>query len=286
MEFLDPTIDFAFKRLFANQSKKTILISFINNILMREGDNLVVDVVVTDPQNHPSTDFYKMSTVDVRCTDQSGKQYIVELQVKKEQDFSERSQYYAAVTLANQLGKSMAYKKLEPVYFIGVLDFKLFPSLSNYLTTHKVLDSVEHRQHLRHLEWYFIELPKFNKKLDEIASIADLWIYLLKYAKQFDQIPEPFEKNDALKEALEELNYGTLSIEEQAAYHQRVDFWRSELNALETAYDDGNQKGRKEGAYEKSCAIAVQLLTTGMTIQQIAAITELSEATIVELQKK
>ncbi len=39
------------------------------------------------------------------------------------------------------------------------------------------------------LEMVFVELPKFSKKLEELETITDKWIYFLKEAPNLEIIP-------------------------------------------------------------------------------------------------
>ena len=125
MIYLDPKIDVAFKKLFANRAKKDILTHFLNSILDRTGDDAIVGVEILDPANHPDAPLFKRSFVDVRCTDKDGKIYVVEMQIASQFDFVERAQYYAADAIAKQLDAGEEYRKINPVYLIAVLDFNL-----------------------------------------------------------------------------------------------------------------------------------------------------------------
>ena len=50
-------------------------------------DKKIINVVINDPHNFPETQDDKSSTVDIRCTDQQGAQYIVEMQVIDQKDY-------------------------------------------------------------------------------------------------------------------------------------------------------------------------------------------------------
>lgn len=53
-KFADPTSDFGFKKLFADPKNKSLLISFLNSILERKGESVIVDAIVADPNNIPN----------------------------------------------------------------------------------------------------------------------------------------------------------------------------------------------------------------------------------------
>lgn len=138
MIFLDPMSDIAFKKLFGDQAKPNIVISFLNSILARQEGEKIVTVTITDPFNTPDTEWLKTSIVDVRCVDQSGKNYIIELQVEFQDDYPQRSQYYASLAIARQLKRGGRYNEVMPVIFIAVLDFKLFND-PDYISHFKIL---------------------------------------------------------------------------------------------------------------------------------------------------
>ena len=81
MIFLDPTKDVAFKRIFGNENKKGILISFLNHILQLPDKKRIKDVEILNPYQVPKIKELKETILDIRCHDQRGISYIVEMQV-------------------------------------------------------------------------------------------------------------------------------------------------------------------------------------------------------------
>jgi len=281
MIFLDPKSDIAFKKLFGDLTHKNILISFLNSVLERVEGEKIVDVTINDPNNVAETPISKTSIVDVRCTDERNKQYILEMQVITQQDYAARAQYYSALALSRQLASGEQYKKLVPVIFVGILDFKLFKS-QYYLSHHLILDNKTYIQELKNFEFHFIELEKFNKDLDNLTTILDKWIYFLKHAVTLQKVPVTF-KDPVLQEAFDILAQSNWSKNELEAYDRYLDSIRSYVSQLDTAYDkgkfEGNIEGILKGKMEGKLEIAKQLLDildidtiakkTGLTIQDI-----------------
>ncbi|MBF0423457.1 MAG: PD-(D/E)XK nuclease family transposase, partial [Magnetococcales bacterium] len=96
MKFMDPRIDFAFKKIFGSEDAKDILISFLENLLGLKGERCIVDLTILDPFQAPRIKYLKHSFLDVKCRDQRGISYIVEMQVQKVAAFLQRIQYNAA----------------------------------------------------------------------------------------------------------------------------------------------------------------------------------------------
>ena len=266
MIFQNPRTDVAFKKLFGDAAKTDIIISFLNSILDRKNGNRIARVVVRDPGNSPKAMFYKETAVDIRCTDQKGRTYIVEMQVVKEIDFAARSQFYSANCLAQQLKEGTSYGHLMPVIFVGVLNFNLFPE-TDYLSHHIVVDTKTKVNNLKHLEWHFIELPKFDKKLEDIDTIADKWIYLLKNAQDLRMIPDELKKPAALAEAMEVLERHRWSDADLYDYEKYWDNERSKKSQLETALLDQSIEIAKKmlGSLPKEKIAEI----TGLTVEEI-----------------
>ena len=285
MIFLDPTTDLAFKKLFGDQAKKEILISFLNSVLNRKEGEKIVNVTMTNPYNDPDVDWLKLSIVDVRCVDQQGKNYIVEVQVEPQNDYPERSQYYASHAIARQLKSKGRYREVMPVIFVGILDFNLFES-PDYVQHHLILNTKTYEHALRHLEFYFIELRKFHKTIDQLDNVIDKWIYLLKNASTLDKIPLQLKNPIELEEAMDALKQGNLSQEELAAYDRFVDARRVSESVRDTALQMGHERGLAQGLEEskkEKLEIARKLLLK-FDVQEVAHITGLSPDEINQLK--
>lgn len=63
MNFADPKNDVAFKKIFGNENKKEILISFLNNILDFVGTpKEIVDISIMDPFQAPKIAILRILT--------------------------------------------------------------------------------------------------------------------------------------------------------------------------------------------------------------------------------
>ena len=82
MKYINPKNDIAFKKIFANDKKKNILIGFLNAILEKN----IIDVTILNPFQAPKLKDLKDTTLDVKAKDKNGEEFIVEMQVQR-QDF-------------------------------------------------------------------------------------------------------------------------------------------------------------------------------------------------------
>jgi predicted transposase/invertase (TIGR01784 family) len=95
--FLDPTNDVAFRKIFGNENKKEILISFLNNILDYKEQYKIVYVEIADTKQIPKIVPLKETILDVRCKDGRGITYIIEMQVAKPTHFEKRALYFKGI---------------------------------------------------------------------------------------------------------------------------------------------------------------------------------------------
>ena len=200
MRFVDIKNDIAFRKIFGNDNKKEILISFLNAVLELPNGKKIKKVQIKNPYQLPEIKDLKSSILDVRATDERDISYIVEMQVEELDGFDKRVQYYTAKQYSAQIDKGDKYPKLNQVIFIGILDFVFFADDVSYITRHRTVNVKTQRSSLNGMEYNFIELPKFTKELKDIKTLVDKWIYFIKNAENLDIIPADV-KDEGLKHA-------------------------------------------------------------------------------------
>lgn len=281
MTFADPKSDIAFKKVFGNENKTEILISFLNAVLDLYGEQAIVEITILNPYQAPKISILKESNLDVRAKTKGGVTFIVEMQVEKQDYFAKRALYYTAKASVAQIEKAEQYPKLNQVIFIGILDFTLFET-TEYLSTHLMLDKKTHKQEITDLELNFIELPKFTLQLEELATIIEKWVYFFKHAGDLTVIPDVLSDPHELVEAFELLEQHTWTKDELDIY----DYWAMKeaghQDALETAKRDGRKEGRQEGRQE----VTLEMLRNGVPVENIVKWTGLRWEEVEKLQKE
>jgi predicted transposase/invertase (TIGR01784 family) len=228
---------------------------------------------MVDPNNHPESIDSKFSIVDIKCVDEQGTAYIIEMQVINQAGYLERCQYYTCFEIARQLDKSDPYKKLTPVIFVGVANFALFDN-PRYISHHRVLDTATHENELTLMEFHFLELTKFKKNLDAIDSVIDQWAYFLKHAGEVDEIPSELKENKEIVRAFEILEQAKFTKQELGIYNALVDQYRTEVGRIDIALET------------KSIEIAKKLLAHGIDLETIKESTDLSIDLLKKLKKQ
>ena len=221
MQFADPKNNVAFKKIFGDENKKEILISFINAVLDLREDRQIKEIEIIDSYQAPKIEGLKYTILDVKAKDKKGNSFIIEMQVEKQEHFGKRALYYTSKAYVNQIKKAVKYLELKPVIFIGILNFNLFEN-KNYLSKHLILNLENQKQEIKDFEFNFIELKKFNKNLSELSNIVDKWTYFIKNAENLELIPKELSKIKEIKEAFEVANQHTWTEKELEVY----DFWQ------------------------------------------------------------
>ncbi len=270
MDFLNPITEIGFKKMLGDKKYPALTISFLNAMLELPEGKRITSIIHNNTENLPIVDSATKTFLDINCTDQAGKEYIVEVQRQNEGNFMPRVQFYSSYCLARQIKTRRDYPNLKPVILLAVVkEFNLFERHDRYLTHHVMVDHYDGVQDMGYSEFHFVELKKFEKGLDEIKdSVADQWIYLLNNAQDHHEIPELLSNNEELREAMLLLEHAKLSQKEFEAYIAQDEAEGREENIEKTAMQIGEAKGRIE--------VAKELLAEGMAVEKIAKLTGLS----------
>ena len=282
MKFVDVKNDIAFRKIFGNENRKEVLISFLNAVLMLENDKKIVDVDILTPYQLPALKGGKVTIVDIKAKDQSDKNYIVEMQVAEVDGFHKRVLYYASKSYSSQIERGDSYENLHPTFFIGILDFEITQN-TNYISRNKILDIETGENLISDIEFNFIELPKFNKSETELTTIIDQWVYFIKNAENLEVIPNNV-KDEGLKNAYEDANKHNWTKEELDAYDYVLMREQDDRGRISFALKKGIKEGVKEGTSKAQSDIAKSLLSSGLPIEEVAKHTQLTMEQVQKLQ--
>jgi predicted transposase/invertase (TIGR01784 family) len=274
MKFVDIKNDVAFRKIFGNENRKEVLISFLNAVLLFENENTIVDVDILTPYQLPDIKGGKVTIVDVKAKDQKGKTYIVEMQVAEVEGFDKRVLYYASKSYSAQIERGDDYEKLNPTYFIGILDFEVTQNPS-YINRHRITDVETGEHFIKDIEFNFIELPKFNKKENELNSIIEQWVYFIKNAENINVIPENI-KDKGLKFAYEDADKHNWTKLELEAYDYVFMREQDERGKWALLTKRAMAQGKKEIELEVSEKIARNFLKLGISVEEVAKNTGLT----------
>jgi predicted transposase/invertase (TIGR01784 family) len=262
MKFVDIKNDVAFRKIFGNENRKEVLISFLNAVLLLKDNHQIVHVEILTPYQLPALKGGKVTILDVKAKDEKNKTYIVEMQVADVSGFDKRVLYYASKSYSSQIERGDDYEKLNPTYFIGILDFEVTQNPS-FISRHKVIDIDTGENFIKDIEFNFIELPKFTKKESELESIVDQWIYFIKNAENINVVPENLN-DTGLKYAYEDADKHNWTKAELDAYDYVLMREQDDRGRITKVQFNFAKKLIKRGFSNEDIAE-----DTGLTIEQI-----------------
>lgn len=190
MRFIDPKIDFAFKKIFGSSDSKDILINFLNAILY-EAQPLIEDLEIIDSQPENPTLGVQETRLDVKATINGDRIALVEIQLINVPSFGNRVLYNAAKSYSQQLTGKDRYERLKTVISLKIADFEMFENQPEFMSRF-VFQEKEQQFECPDtaIELVFLELPKFSKELAALETTADQWIYFLKNTSTLETVPE------------------------------------------------------------------------------------------------
>ena len=121
----------------------------------------------------------------------------------------------------------------------------MFNDTTKEISQYKLIEKTDFVEYGDDIELIFVELPKFNKKLNELTNIKDQWIYFIKNAGSLEYIPTDLDSD--VQKALDVANEANLTKDELEAQHKRKEFISIQKLALVKAKQDGLQEGIEKG---------------------------------------
>ncbi|MDY7006937.1 MAG: Rpn family recombination-promoting nuclease/putative transposase [Cyanobacteriota bacterium] len=185
-------------------------------------------------------------TLDVKAVLVDGSIVIIEMQVARMTAFNKRVAYNLSKAYANQLDKGENYPLLNPAIAVTITDFILFKNTDDNINKDDYINKFVFQEETKkfkclekELRLIFVELPKFNKSLSELKSLTDKWIYFLKEAASFDEIPENLGEIEEIEQALNIANFINMSPEELEIVENRGIAMQDERGRLTYAEEQG-----------------------------------------------
>ena len=278
-KYLDPKADLTFKLVFGEHPD--LVMSLLNALLPLDEDGQIVSVEYLSPEMVPENPGKKDSIVDVRCKDQQGRQFIVEMQMYWNEYFQKRVLLNASKAVVRQLKDGEHYSLLQPVYCLNLVNDIGFESGPDDFYHDYAIVNVEHTDRIIDgLRFVFVELPKFKPKSIAEKKMAVLWLrFLTEISGKTEKAPAELLENELTNKALRIVEKSAMSEAQLDAYDR---FWMAvfdEQATRQTRYNQGFRKGHEEGLAET----ASRMKADGMSVDQIARYTGLSPEAIAKL---
>lgn len=272
--------DFGFKRIFGTDPNKELLINFLNSLF--DGEEVIKDVKYLNSENVDDVYTERKAIFDVYCENENGEKFIVEMQNAYQTYFKDRSLFYSTFPIREQAPKGSDWNFcLKKVYVVALLNYKMsdeaFDS-SDTIHTIALMDTKTNKVFNTKLMFKYVEVGRFDKTDEELTSLSDKWMYVLKNLSRLDNRPA------ALREKIFSKLFAAASVArftptELREYEDSLKAYRDIKNSLDTAKEEGREEGREQ----RNIEIAKKMLAAGMHIDIIINMTDLSKDEIEKL---
>jgi len=156
---IDPTVDYAFKHVFGREPTRAILIDVIDSVLNPAPGHRIREIELLNPFNPKEALDDKLSVLDIKARDESGRQFNIEMQMLAFRYYEKRILYYWAKLHQQQLHEGQDYLELRPTVSISFLDHVLFPQVPDYHLRFRLLEESHRTAFTEDLELHLLELP-------------------------------------------------------------------------------------------------------------------------------
>ncbi len=286
-EFMVPTNDYIFKRIFGYVGNENITKNLLESILKIKINSVSLDGNTILEKDLASD---KIGILDVKAILENKIPCDIEIQVVPFDNITKRLLFYWSKLYLKTINSGDSYDNLQKaiVILIADFDFKKIDNLKNIndyhtkwqitadsSTKHILTDAFEiHTISLKLVEKYFKK--SYNK--DDKNLIR--W---LKFIKEPELLEEIDMENVNIKEAKEQLDELKKSKYEQELAEYRMKEIREKKEIESYGFNKGKEEGKKEGKKEKQIEIAKKMLKENMDINLISKLTSLTENEIRKL---
>ena len=273
--FVKLKLDVVFKRIFGEQRNLDLTKGLISDLLGIPRDN-IQKVEILNVELPPERWRQKFNRLDLRL--QVDDRIVnVELQVRGEKHFRERSLFYWSRIYTQDLKEGEKYKKLKQTICVNILDFNLFDDEDDYHTPVRVTYGKRKRLFTKKFAIHVFELKKL-KRFQRGLPKED-WLRLINVGSK--------EELMAIIESTtipEVRDAGLILLDFQADERVRQEAWYREKQMRDEASQIGDayEEGREEGRFK----LLLELVRDGdLTVEQAAKRAKVSVAEFEKLAK-
>ncbi|MGL5149831.1 MAG: Rpn family recombination-promoting nuclease/putative transposase [Clostridium sp.] len=235
-KLLKPEVDFVFKKIFGNEKKPEILISFLNAVMENEEKIVSVKIQGTDINKDHLEDKY--SRLDIKAITSNNEKVNIEIQVKNEYNMIKRSLYYWSKMYEEDLKEGQSYDALRRTICINLLSFKYLDN-ERYHNGYRLKEMNTNEELTDIQEIHFIELPKLKVSEEvEVSNLLEAWISFIKNPES-KKVTILENRVEEIKKAKEELIYLSSDEEQRDLYLRRKMAISDRVSDLE----NGERKG-------------------------------------------
>lgn len=281
-QYINLLHDWGFKYIFKSESRKDLLIKFLNCLLEEKefgGSIVEVEYIDTDIQSADSDG--RNSSLDLICKDKDENIYMIEVQCGYQSYFRARAMFYVSQIIVKSGMKGDWDYDIKGIYSINIVNYP-FGDDPKFRTDYDISDTLDRDRKLINTRIIFLQVPRLSDTFEDCKSLTEKWVWGLKNIssmenKNLSQLKEEFKRIISLA------NVASMSESERMYYEADVKRLRDTINQIESARVLGMEAGLEKGREEEKRTIAISLKSLGIDTKIISQSTGLSEEIIRQL---
>ena len=294
VKYLDPRADLSLKRVFGEHPD--LVMSFLNALLPFETpEEEIKSVEYLDYDMVPINIFLEDNVVNVRCEDQLGRQFTVEMQMMWTPAYKLRVSFdnegriqigrvdsvWPNVGAAGRGGSNPTLGDAcasQPIYSLNLLDDCFFLEDSDrYYHDCRIVENQETKEVIEGMRFVFVELSKFTPKNFSGKEMMALWLrYLTEINGKTRRISQDLLDNPDIRKAVSLLEMFNFTDNQLAAYDRFWDTVSTERTLIMSSHKEGQKEGEAIGEKKERLKNARGMKAEGIPSGLISKITGLS----------
>jgi predicted transposase/invertase (TIGR01784 family) len=266
--------DTLFKMLFV---KHTDLLKQLVSELLEIRLESIGEFHITNPEMPPESLGDKFCRLDILMT-VNGQRVDLEIQVKNEGDYPERTLFNWARVYSTALPAGGDYINLPRTVIINIINFDLF-GCEEYYSEFQALEVTRHTPLTDKMSLYFFELNKLPEEVTA-GDMRLLWLWLFKADTEEELAKIESMEVPVMEQAIQAYHQITADSEFREMERLRERARHDEASALRHARDEGKAEGKAEGKTESTLEIARKMKNAGRPLSEITEFTGLPAETI------
>lgn len=277
--------DYAFKKSLGTPGQESSLESFINAVLLNNGQEPICDPQFVGGELNPNTINEKASRLDILAKTKDRKELVnVEVQVERTDDMLRRSNFYEAkvITQEQAIAKGEKYASIPRIITINLLGYVDGRFHPEEFHTQIIPVEAKHRERIHDFsQLNFLELPNFRKLKPDLNNALHRWLVYLD-PKSDEQIRmEVLNMDPQIRHAEQAATSILSNPKELEAYRSREKYEMDMASAAaynrDLGLEEGLSKGREEGENKKVREIAMNSFALNLPLDIIIKLTGLQE---------
>ncbi|ACN83247.1 Rpn family recombination-promoting nuclease/putative transposase [Brachyspira hyodysenteriae] len=273
-KYFNPLNDYFVRYLFTDKgSSESILLDFINSIMINANMKTFRSVEILTPFNLKKNKNLKETIVDVKCITQNGAVVIIEIQLQGNSRFPERILYYWAANYSKLLKHGERYDELTPVISINLLNFNLDKS-TNIHSCYMLYEMNNKKLLTDHLQIHIIELKKFKKNI--LTKDLNCWLKIFTSKNLEASMSEIVKEKPIMEEVQKKYNNFVKSKLMMMEYEKKEAYLYGNQIMLDEERRLGKEEGIKEGIEKEKSSLAKNMKKENIDVNIISKVTGLS----------